>query len=438
MYSPENIISIFYDQYILFVGLSVFISTVLYLIVRKQNFGFIDPLNFFWVFTFGTSYAVVIQLFINGVLSIASFLIILYFFIVLITSWYFGFNSKFINFGLRKINLNLNSNGTGLFLFIFLLTYSLLAVFYVANINWSTFFISRFEAHRGFGFLARIIDVIRLFVISLIVIKILESKSGIKIKWLLLFLFVLVSSFLNGAKFSILESTYLILIIISLRTGKSIKLKAKNILHFGVLGFFILAFAIYFTNKLSESIDYDSKYTNMSPGIEMLISRIIANGDMYYLGLPNDVLFKVSEKTSNFFELILKPYLGNNLTSKIFSREVNSDSLNIGRAIWDYWFPYSISGGSTDHFDLAAYSYFGFFGGTFLVLSIGFFIGRINKFKLLNMRKELDFFSLSFFSIVYLKSYLLLLSPVVGITTILDVVVIYFLYLILFKFLQRF
>lgn len=438
MYSPENIISIFYDQYVLFVGLSVFISTVLYLIVRKQNFGFIDPLNFFWVFTFGTSYAVVIQLFINGMLSIDSFLIILYFFIVLITSWYFGFNSKFINFGLRKINLNLNSNGTGLFLFIFLLTYSLLAVFYVVNINWSTFFISRFEANRGFGFLARIIDVIRLFVISLIVIKILESKSGIKIKWLLLFLFVLVSSFLNGAKFSILESTYLILIIISLRTGKSIKLKAKNILHFGVLGFFILAFAIYFTNKLSESIDYDSKYTNMSPGIEMLILRIIANGDMYYLGLPNDVLFKVSEKTSNFFELILKPYLGNNLTSKIFSREVNSDSLNIGRAIWDYWFPYSISGGSTDHFDLAAYSYFGFFGGTFLVLSIGFFIGRINKFKLLNMRKELDFFSLSFFSIVYLKSYLLLLSPVVGITTILDVVVIYFLYLILFKFLQRF
>lgn len=438
MYSPENIISIFYDQYILFIGLSIFVSIVLYLIVRKQNFGFIDPLNFFWVFTFGTSYAVVIQLFMNGLLSFASFSIVLYFFIVLIISLYFGFNSKFINLGLRKIKINLKSNGVGLFLFIFLLTYFLLATIYVLNINWNTFFISRFEANRGFGFLARIIDVIRLFVISLIVIKILESNSGNKIKWLLLFLFVLFSSFLNGAKFSILESTYLILMIISLRTGKIIRLKAKNILHFGVLGFFILTFAIYFTNKLSESIDYDSKYTDMSPGVEMLISRIIANGDMYYLGLPNDILFKVSDLTSNFFELIMKPYLGNNLTSTIFSREVNSDRLNIGRAIWNYWFPYSISGGSTDHFDLAAYSYFGFFGGTILVLLIGFFIGRINKLKLLNMRKELNFFSLSFFSIIYLKSYSLLLSPVVGIISILDVVIIYILYLIFFKFLQRF
>lgn len=438
MYTPESIISVFYGQYILFIGLSVFISFLLYLGSKNQNLGLIDPLNFFWVFTFGTSYAVVIQLFLNGMITEQSLLLILYFFMVLVVSWYLGFNLKIINFGFKKINFNLSSKNIGFILLIFFITYFLLALFYAININWNTFFISRFDANKGFGFLARILDVIRLFVISLSVVKILDSNKGKGIKWFFLLIFILFSSFLNGAKFSILESAYLVLITLSLKTGNIIRLKLKNVLNFSFFSISILLFAVIFTNKLAQKINYNSQYTNLSPGVEMFVSRVIANGDMYYLSLPNDILFKVKGQTSNFFELILKPYLGNDLTAQIFSHERNFESLNIGRAIWEYWFPYSMSGGSTDHFDLAAYSYLNIYGGTLLVICIGFFIGRVNKFKFLSMKKNLNFFALSFFSIIYVKSYLLLLSPVVGITTMLDVLIIFVLYFFIFRIIQRF
>lgn len=436
MYSPEGIISIFYEQYILFIGLSILISFLLYLGSRKQNFGIIDPLNFFWIFTFGTSYAVVIQLFMNGMISTQSFLLIFYFFIILVVFWYIGFNSKIINFGFGKINFDLKIKNSSV-IFLFLITYFTLALFYIFTINWNTFFISRFEANKGFGFLARILDVLRLFIISLSVVNIVESNKAKKVKWLFLLFFILFSSFLNGAKFAILESTYLVLIVLSLKNGSAIKLKLKNIIKFTFFGTSILLFAIVFTNKLAQKIDYDSKYTNLSPGVEMFLSRIIANGDMYYLGLPNDILFKVKDQSSNFFELTIKPYLGSGLTSKLFSHEKSFESFNIGRLIWEYWFPYSISGGSTDHFDLAAYAYLNIYGGTFLVIFIGLFIGRMNKFKILNMRKNLNFFSLCFFSIIYIKSYLLLLSPVVGITTMLDVLIIFILYFCIFRMVQR-
>lgn len=437
MYSPESIISVFYGQYILFIILSIFISSLLYFGSRNQSFGIIDPLNFFWVFTFGTSYAVVVQLLLNGMISAQSFFLVFYFFVILIVSWYCGFNLKTINFGLRRIDFTLNSKSTGIVLIAFLITYFILGLVYALTINWNTFFISRFEANKGFGFLARILDVIRLFIICLSVVNILESRGGGKIKWFLLLVFVLLSSVLNGAKFSILESAYLVLITLSLKTGSVIKFKLKNMSRFIFFSGFILMFAIVFTNKLAQKINYDSQYTNLPPGVEMFVSRVIANGDMYYLGLPNDILFKVEDQTSNFFELIFKPYLGNNLTSQLFSHSVEGEALNIGRVIWEYWFPYSISGGSTDHFDLAAYSYLNLYGGSVLVVCIGFFIGRLNKIKFLNIKNQLNFFSLSLFSIIYIKSYLLLLSPVVGITTILDVLIIYILYFFIFKIMQR-
>lgn len=435
MYSPESIISIFYDQYILFVGISCILSFFLYFLFKNQNFGLIDPMNFFWVFTFGTSYAVVIQLFVNGLISGTSFFIILYFFIILVISWYLGFYLKIINFGIKKINLNSSERSINFIISAFLLVYFSLSLFYVSAINWNEFFISRFEANKGFGFLARIIDVIRVFIIALAAIKISTSKGKNKLNWFLLFLFVLISSFLNGAKFSILESTYLVLIVLSLKSGKIIKLKLKNIFKFSFFSFFIFIFALIFTNELAKKIDYDSKYTNLPPALEMFVSRVIANGDMYYLGLPNDILYKIN--TSNFAELIVRPYLGNNLTSKLFSMPNSGESLNVGRAIWEYWFPFSISGGSTDHFDLAAYSYLGFLGGSILVFFIGFFIGRVNKHKILNMRKNLNFFTLSLFSIIYVKSYLLLLSPIVGITSILDVLVMYIFAQLCFKLMNR-
>ena len=95
-----------------------------------------------------------------------------------------------------------------------------------------------------------------------------------------------------------------------------------------------------------------------------------------------------------------------------------------------------MSGGSTDHFDLAAYSYFGYIGGSFFVFYLGFILGRINKMKinLYNSNKQ-NFISIVFFALIYSKIYQLLLSPVVGIITLIDV---FLIFLILIVFLKLF
>lgn len=428
MNSPDQIIGFFYQNWIFYSILSILVSLSLYSLTKRMSIGLLDPINFYWTFTFGTSYAVVLLLFINGFLSFLSFFIILFYFLLLLVSMWVGFLAKKVEFGFRKFKIDGGVNSLKSVLSIFLLMYFFLAAFYISKIDWSIFFISRFEANKGIGFVVRIMDVLRLFIISMIAILIFSKEQWSKLKWGGLILFVILSSFFNGAKFAILESIYLIIVVYCLYFGKFLKIKATNFLQYTVLGIMVFMMALFFTSQLAEKLDYESQYTDLNPAVEMFISRIIANGDMYYLGLVNDVVFKVSEQTSGFFELIFRPYLGGDLTAKIFSTGVESNSLNIGRAIWEYWFPFSLSGGSVDHFDLAAYAYCGIVGGAFFVIFLGFFLGRINKIKLqLIGCKDKNVFVIVFFSIIYIKSYLMLLSPIVALTTLIDIFFIFIL-----------
>lgn len=416
--SPSEVISAIYDQWYLFVLLSCIISFVLASLVKNMSLGFMDPIHFFWTFTFGTSYSIVVLLFLNDFIDIYLFLIVIIYFFTLILFMYVGYYSKKINFNLKLVDNFCSINTAIKILFFLIFMYLVFLVYYVINVNWNVFFISRFEANRGIGFIARILDLLRLFIIYFLAVYCVHKKNLLSVVFL--FVFLIVSSFFNGAKFSILESVYLILLVYCIFLGKNIKINIKNTFKFSVLVIFVLSFSLFFTNKLAIEIGYSSNYTNLPPAVEMLLSRIIANGDIYYMGMVNNLVFTLSDKISSFFELVARPYLGYELTKYIF--DSNNDSLNIGRAVWEYWYPYSVSGGSIDHFDIAAFAYFGLFGGVAFVSMMGFFLGRINKYKkklMYDTRKNI--LNIGFFSIIYIKCYLLLLSPVVAITTMFDI-----------------
>ncbi|MDM1021929.1 O-antigen polymerase [Acinetobacter sp. VNK23] len=428
MNSPDQIVGFFYQQWVVYSVLSVLVSLGLFFLTKKMSLGFLDPINFYWTFTFGTSYAVVLLLFVNGFLSFLSFFIILFYFILLLISMWVGFLAKRVKLGFRTLEISGGINSLRNILFVFIIMYFFLTVFYVSKVDWSVFFISRFEANKGIGFVVRIMDVLRLFIIAIFSILIFSKETNNKFKWLFLIVFVFLSSFFTGAKSAILESVYLIVVVYCLFFKKTLKLKITNLIQYAVLGSGVLMTALFFTSQLAGKLNYESQYTDLNPAVEMFISRVIANGDMYYLGLMDDVIFKVSEQTSGLFELVFRPYLGEDLTTKIFSSGAESSSINVGRAIWEYWFPFSLSGGSTDHFDLAAYAYCGFIGGCFFVIFLGFFLGRMNKIKLqMIASKDKNFFIIIFFSIVYMKSYLMLLSPVVALTTLIDIVFVFIL-----------
>ena len=433
--NPYDLISYIYENYFLYILISILLSFLLYFLFKSQTLSFYDPIIFFICFTFGTSYAVVVLLFIGGIIATKYFILIVSSFIFLLLGSYLGFYSKKINFGLKRLDFNLNESSIKILLKFLILFYSLLLLYYIYNINFTLFFISRFEANKGLGHLVRIMEVIRCFVIASLTIFLFKGGNRV-LKSITLLIFILVSSLVTGAKFAILESIYLAIITYMLFYGKFIKLEFKSILSGLTILLLVVFSSLFFTNRLAESMDYSSQYTKYNPAVEMLLSRVIANGDMYYLGLSNQVLDKVVDKDSSFIELIARPYLGGGVTDNIFNNN-GRETITIGRAIWEYWYPNSLSGGSTDHFDLAAYSYFGYIGGSFFVFYLGFILGRINKMKinLYNTNKQ-NFTSIVFFALIYSKIYQLLLSPVVGVVALIDIFLI-FLILIVFSKLFR-
>ncbi|MBS7818548.1 hypothetical protein [Wohlfahrtiimonas chitiniclastica] len=432
MISDTDIMYMLYNNAIIFILLSIFIFYLLYRMTKRINLGIADPINFYWLFTFSTSYTVVLLLIFNDFIKYCSALFVFAYFSVFSIFLMFGFRCRLLFKIKQKI-----AYSDDLMLLIFRLAiflYLSILIIYIKYLNHELFFMSRFAANEGIGFLARILDILKLFIIAIGYILAVERQS--KTYMFLLFLFILFSSFVTGAKFAILELIYLVLLIKMLKFKRIVVFSFfKPSILIGIC--LIVLFALTFTYNLAISGKIVSQYTNFPIAIELLISRVFANGDMYYLGLTNDVFNKIiHEKDISFIYLLLRPYLGSSIMEALF----NDQAIPIGRAIWLSWYPDSISGGSTDHFDLAAYAYFGIYFGAIFVAVLGFLIGRINKYKLFILNSETNSMRIVIFSIVYLKIYIFLLSPVVGLVTLIDVILIFILLLfcsVLIKALSR-
>lgn len=427
-----HIIASIFENYFLFICLVIFISSILWCQTRRFNLGFIDSINFFWVFTFGTSYAVVVFLYLNDYISNYYFYIILFYYVIISFAIWIGtkipvptinrmrFSDCFIYIEPRQV------------IFILLLIYFMLFGFYISKIDFSIFFLSRFEANSGgLGIVSRYMDVIRLFIISYISVFAFAKKS-----WSLygfLVFFSIVSSFVNGAKFAVIESIYVMFIASVLYYSMSFRLfTIRRLFPLLVIILIILIYVIYFLDRMAQGLGMISQYTNYPIWLEALLLRIIANGDMYYLSLPEGIIDStfIMTQVSDWWTIFFRPLIGKNLTEILTGSQ---DSISVGRAIWLYHYPDSLSGGSVEHFDLDAYIHFGLWYGMFYVFVIGIYIGFINKIKMRTFKNKnkKNILFIMFFSYIYNKSYVFLLSPTAGFSVFFDGVVIMVLFILI-------
>jgi hypothetical protein len=144
-----------------------------------------------------------------------------------------------------------------------------------------------------------------------------------------------------------------------------------------------------------------------------LTDRILSNGDMYYMGLPNDVYEKIS--AGNVFLVMLAPVLSYSFVSRLAGLDVGQ--LEIGKQLLLAHYPGNdIAGGPTDHFDFFALHYFGLLGGCFFIVLLAFlfcFIRRSMIYSHGNMMSS------ALMTVFWMKSLSWLLKPGLFLGTIL-------------------
>lgn len=437
---PFDVFNIIFQNLSLFLILTILFVSILYFSIRKITLaGYFDPLHFVWTFTYGTSYALVAGLYILGHISLFYTLLVFLLGLLFICSFRFFVslrNNKFtkVFIALIKPDISIKS----LFI-IFLLLYFLAVTYQISLVGFGMFATTnRFEQARGNGVVIRFLAAIVPFIIACISIYIYnyKKKFGSNLKYwlilLLLFLFMLFSSILNGSKMAILTYIYSAVLAISLYTHKKPKfyLIKMSLLFIGILFFalFVQSFDIKNQNlNSSNSKFFPEKYF----GLERLFFRIVANGDQYYLGLPNEVIEKIN--IDNIIIPIAAPIIGSTNLSNILGYDVNN--FNVGRQLTLYHSPErKTSGGATSHFDLFAYKYFGIFFSWFWVVLTALILSIVIKIKSFS---HSSIFIAAIGTQLWQSSLAILIEPPIGIAKILDVLLIYLFIKIIILFLPK-
>lgn len=390
--------------------------------------GYLDPLHFYWTFTFGTSYGIIIGLYGLGLIS--NFL----FWTVIGYGVLFAF---FINFfsrvKVKEIERVLRSfvsppgDGNTQFAAICILYAALLVLLAVEvgfGISADT---NRFEQNRGFGIFVRLADALRIFIIAYLTgyyIKVGRRSSYRSVRALFLLLSVvfviLLSSVVNGAKFAALEGMYGVFVAVAIYAKKP-KLKFIYTCSAFLIAA-IFAMAALSINLHKTGVDLESKPVYMPGGsvlVERLVLRIIGNADKYYLTLPNNVIDEL--KTDNVVVRYFAPIIGSTRLSQIMGYDVNEYS--VGRQALLHYDPnYKIAGGPTSHFDLFAYKYWTPYFGWIWVMLTAFILSLIAS---LVKGCKGDIYMTAIVAALWVRALPILLEPTVGLAYILDILVIF-------------
>ncbi|WP_155738228.1 hypothetical protein [Pseudomonas putida] len=408
----------------------MFVTTgLLYLSVRRFAFlGYLDPLHFYWTFTFGTAYGIVLAMFIGGHVSL--------YYVALLLSYALTF-LFFLRFSGRHGQqmykwvvalLVPHGRGRGEF-WIVLLIYICLAVFLIASTGFgSSAETNRFEQNRGLGAFVRVADAFRLFLVACIAVVCVERWRNGRRNYLTLvlglgYVFLLViSSLLNGAKFAILEGIYASIFALGVY-GYRLRL---NFFKVGALFSVVLVFAVWVLSKNLEGAGVDTQasgvYMPNTPMLyERLALRILANADKYYLSLPNGVIEEL--KTDSVFVQFIAPLVSVTKMSEIVGYPINDYA--VGRQALLYWYPdNTIAGGPTSHFDLFSYKYFGFFPGLMFAALMGWFLASVAALGRLGRNQRPYYAALC--AALWVRSIAMLLEPTVGLAYVLDIFLLFF------------
>jgi oligosaccharide repeat unit polymerase len=420
----------FFANLPLFLSLMIFMTVALYASVRLvAPAGYLDPFHFYWTFTFGSAYGVVLGLYFLHEIDIELLSMVAFFGLAFILSFrYFSRNPKkrFRSYFDRL----LIPQGEGKLEFVVVaVVYLLILVLIISFVGVGMFAeTNRFEQNRGFGPLVRVADALRLFVVaylSLLIVKRYRRTNRIRLNTVVLTLtltiLIVVGSIVNGAKFALLEAIYAIVVASAIYTEKP---KFRLWLMVSVLGSALtFALVVLSANLNNDAATRGADATYMEGNslvVERFVLRVLANADKYYFSLPNHVIDEL--KTDNVVVAFLTPFVGIGKMSSLVGYDVSEYS--IGRQTLMYFYPENdVAGGPTSHFDLFAYKYFGWFGGPLFVLFISFLLSSIMS---LTKSGQGRIFYSSLVAALWLRSQAMILEPTVGLSYVFDIFLLFF------------
>lgn len=425
--SAAEFIFFSFEHWLSILTWSIAIVSTLFLVYRKLvPAGSYDPFHLFVAINLGTAYAVVFSLYQFGEISNRLFIMILSYATVLFGSLYIflkhRISVKELNFFFRRI---MTPQSSGLIeISVVVIVYFIISIYLLSSSGLAAFTdTNRFEDAKGVGAFVRILDLFRLIIIAYSAILIFSRQGlgkGIRIahyfRLTLLILFILFSSLQNGAKFALFESLFTIVVAF-----KANKIPIKfNLLKVGLIFVISTFFALII---LSVSLNKDNEgdkglYSETSnPLIDRFIFRILSNGDMYYLSLPNDVIDNIEK--DNVLVRIGAQIIGNTQLSKLLGYDVSKYS--VGKSILLYHNPsFELAGGPVSHLDLFSYTYLGHFGYVFVILAAYLICCVADS---ITCQKNSTFYS-AIISAMWLRCLAVLIEPPVGIAYVVDIVII--------------
>ena len=418
----EDFFSLAYDNFFILCSISLLFMVFFFLVFR--NFvvsGIIDPFHFIFSFVYSTSYAVIILLYINNKIDFFYMLLIAVYSLFFIFPIYYFRNkkedrtSRFI-YGFFKATHKGKISTT---IFVALYIMLLILIIYIKGFSIFTS-TNRFQDNAGIGVLARFYDVIWFFVAAMYILYFHERfKAGNALKKFIIVIpfitFFVLNLLVIGSKSELIQYVLFYYLVLSVY-GSSSKVGIVKIIFLGTISFFFALIVLYYNFQLANSGDLDSLFTK---AFFRLTDRIMSNGDMYYMGLPNEVIEKIN--VNNVLIDFFTPILSSKFLSSLSGYDVYS--FDIGKQILLYHYPtYDVAGGPVDHFDLFGYKHFGVIGGAFFCLTLGmFFVIVRNTLSYVKGDKIMTAIMASF----YFKSLSVILKPGILLGFLFDFIFIY-------------
>ncbi|WKE66790.1 hypothetical protein PVT67_06000 [Gallaecimonas kandeliae] len=379
--------------------ISLVIFAFLFLSLRRFSLsGFLDPFHIIYTFTYSTSYAVVLALWSGGFVDGIYMLLVMLYGVLF---WFVIFSLSRLNVSVGRISLyveraiDVRSTGAGkvvAFIYVFLTAIVLFSkgfsLFTVTN---------RFEDNRGLGPLVKFWSYSSLFIVAYLSIKLhlIKKRYRKRALGLVIVCLVILDSAIGGAKSDLIFYGLACVFSVSIFSGR-IQVKAKSFILIFIVGIISIFTVLYFNMRSSiGSGGFESVLSFLSV---KFMDRILSNGDMYYMGLPNDVIDKVT--LNNVLVVFFSPVLSLSVVSKLAGQDLSV--FELGRQVLLYHYPdYNIAGGPTDHFDLFAYKYFGFLAPLFIAfLAFYIYVVRTVVSSSYNNHYMSSFYTVIWFSVM--------------------------------------
>ncbi|MBP6467762.1 MAG: hypothetical protein KA277_07030 [Fusobacteriaceae bacterium] len=417
----NDFLSIYFSNISLFLIIFLIIIPICYYSVNYFSISkLIDPIHFFWTYTFGTTYSIIIGLYILNQISTYLIILISISALIILISFFIGYKAN-VNIIKYPIKLLTKSNDGHL---IFKFSFFLLCILYIIIISKIGLTIfseeNRFQQNKGIGPLVRVADALRPFVLAYSAVYISFYFKAYKriLGYIILFSVAIISSLSNGAKFALLEIIYAISTCFILYTGSKFKITFSKLIKILFYFIVVLIFALsilHFSLKNSNIVMKPQYLSEETPiVIEKIFLRTLSNGDQSYLGLPNDVIEKIPD--GSLINNILSSITGKENFRRIF---LNNDELsNVGQKILKYHFPsFDSAGGPVSHFDLYFYHYLPI-GLNFIAI----FLMGLLLISIVNNRylARGNIFISSIIATLWVRGLIMLLEPAMGLTYIID------------------